>query len=224
MGQDMNAMPVEAIHHAHSLVLYLLAQEAHERAVAAVDTSPTILARDVIVVVILTAAAMEANVDEIAAGGRGTGVPELAAMEVAVRAVENEREPNGAMRKYEVAAEVLHHPFDKGRQPYQSGSDLMALRDAIVHVKSTVVRVADGTPDMPAVVRQLYQRKIARRPVLPEGQLASWLDYIQTPAVSEWAQRAALAMMRHLTEHLPTLPGDYERLRHRWDNTKLNPR
>ena len=124
---------------AHSVHIWLIACEARDRAIERGD--PDHPPSDAIVATVLSAAATEAFINELAefiAAARvrldETLSTELRAFADAILRIE---ESHGSLQdKYLMAAQTLGgSPFDKGTNPFQDFDTLMKLRNDLMHSK-----------------------------------------------------------------------------------------
>jgi hypothetical protein len=158
---------------------------------------------DTISAIMLAAAATEAFINDMAEmigvcrqnasdfmGAELT--PEVCACADAIFDAEFARDP--VPQKYFVASKALGQPFDRGRDPFQSFSKLITLRNEVVHIKANR---ADGKHTGVSVTKELAQRGLTVK--VPLGEL-SWFDQIQSPQMAEWACKSAIDLIFAMLE------------------------
>jgi hypothetical protein len=99
-------------------------------------------------------------------------------------------------------------PFDKGTAPYQDFSALVDLRNALMHVKSSVEVGIEGDRPVfrrPKVLETLQQKKLlASFPANSEDMTgASWTEAVSTPACARWACNTAAETAKAILSGLP---------------------
>ena len=103
--------------------------------------------------------------------------------------------------KYMAASKALGHRFDRGAAPFQAFEQLVNLRNAIMHIKST--RAGERHSGQ-RITADLVQRGIAfDRPGL---QTLPWFDKLQSPPAAVWACESALAIILAIEGMVPTGP------------------
>lgn len=204
-------MPVSYVHSAH---IWLTACEARNRATEAVMKDPNAWPTDSIVAILLSAAATEAFINELAELITVTKVQfeaflsnELKAFADVIDEVEESR--GSLLLKYLMAAYTLRgSPFDKGTNPFQDFATLVALRNDIMHLKpkDRTVIGPDGIESVtnPKYIVALQNRGIARTPS-PNVSL-SWLNSLQTAEVAVWAAKAAHEIILAVLDLIPDDP------------------
>ena len=164
-------MPVSYVHSAH---IWLTACEARNRATEAVKKDPNAWPTDSIVAILLSAAATEAFINELAELITVMKVQfeaflsnELKAFADVIDEVEESR--GSLLLKYLMAAYTLRgSPFDKGTNPFQDFATLVALRNDIMHLKpkDRTVIGPDGEElarGLVALSSEELQRSLGRR-------------------------------------------------------------
>jgi hypothetical protein len=122
--------------------------------------------------------------------------------------------------KYDMAMFVLRgEMYSHGTQPYQDFSDLIRLRNAIMHIKRGD-QYEFGSPTNPGLVpttmdkvmEGLWSRNVLAEP--PPGEFSDWLDLLGTQAVAKWACNAASAIVLSVLDAIPDsiLKGQANRL------------
>ncbi len=108
--------------------------------------------------------------------------------------------------KYQLAGWILGgHVFDKGANPYQDFLHLVAVRNALVHMKllDKIPVSSDGKlgfVEIPGVVQRLPKKVLQN---VPPGVNTTWLDRIGTAAMAQWACDAASAMVQTTVQFAP---------------------
>ncbi|WP_329000871.1 hypothetical protein OHA18_41380 [Kribbella sp. NBC_00709] len=197
----------------HWFSYLMIAREAHERAVAWREDSPSVVSGDGLVAVVFAALSVEAFINELtemAARSTSLSPPtENGVMTDLGRTLSEIEDAKGPVElKYQMAFKILSGTtLSPGEQPYQDFKKLVQLRNDLVHL-----RHRDRTDDagyvspMSGVVRDLQQRRITltrgRMPGdVPGG--TSWLDELRSPEIAAWACRAAASIITTLGEMLP---------------------
>ena len=154
---------------------------------------------DALVAILFSAATLEAFVTELALMAQSDAALFGHKPLQSVAAVLNEAEASrGSVRlKFLLAKVVLGgETYDKGSQPYQDFDTLLAIRDAIIHMKPEEIT---GEP------HKLLQR-LRAKDLCEDGQPgvnASWLGQVSTRAVARWACNTVVAMVEPLKACLP---------------------
>lgn len=194
----------------HSVELLLIAFAARNRAYVDFQR-PNALTSDSITAIVLSAAASEAFVHELAdhieVWGRNASrwapdaiSPPLAAYAAAMSELEESHAP--VTLKYLVAALALSgHAFVRDRAPFQDFADLIRLRNALMHMKPAS---SDDPHQGRRITEALAQRGIAIK-VEPTTQFP-WLNRLEVPAVAEWACTTSRAMILAVLDLIP--PGN----------------
>lgn len=98
--------------------------------------------------------------------------------------------------------------YSHGAQPYQDFSDLIRLRNTIMHIKRGD-QYEFGSPTnaglvpttMDKVMDGLRSRNLLAEP--PAGEFSDWLDLLGTRAVAKWACDAASAIVLSVLDAIP---------------------
>jgi len=177
----------------NSRILFRVAVSAYER----LKSAPADKAggqNDALIAILFSAATLEAFVSELALMARSDaalfGHKPLQSVATVLDEAETSR---GSVRlKFLLAKAVLDGEiYDKGSQPYQDFYTLLAIRDAIIHMKPEEIT---GAP------HKLLQR-LRARDLCADAQPsvnASWLSQISTRAVARWACNTVAAMVESL--------------------------
>jgi hypothetical protein len=109
-------------------------------------------------------------------------------------------------------------PFDKGSAMYQDFSALVDLRNALIHVKSSVeVGIGDDRPvfGRPKVLETLQRKKLlAAFPADSEDMTgASWMEAVSTPSCARWACNSAAETAKAILSELPSNEPAWETIR-----------
>jgi transcriptional regulator with XRE-family HTH domain len=196
--------------HLHATQVLLLAFRARNRAIkeyadrAQREDTTSILTPDSNVAIVLAAASTEAFVNELAEyvglsrqnASEWRHLPQavLAAADE-VFAAEDARER--VTDKYVFAAGALSKPFDKGALLFQDFVRLVALRNAIMHIKPARLDIEHSGEQ---VAEQLATRGLAKKRAETFG--LPWFDRLQTPGVARWAcesgRNIILAMLERI--------------------------
>jgi len=165
-----------------------------------------------VIAVVFAAASIEALMNEVTewvdfeipeeedAGDRI--IPEVKAFSGVIKEAEQCRVPLGV--KFLLASALLTgHSYEKGSEPFQDFAVLMRVRDAVMHLKPSVMMYDGETSWMEAgkVLRELEQRKLVTR---REPRVAAdLLTQISNPAVARWAVGAAADMAQSFVRLFP---------------------
>jgi hypothetical protein len=158
---------------------------------------------DALVAVLFSAATLEAFVPELALMAQSDSALFGDKRLQSVAGVLDEAEASrGSVRlKFILAKSILSgETYDKGQEPYQDFDALIALRDAIIHMKPEQIT---GEP------HKLLQR-LRAKDLCEDGQpnlTASWLGQISTRAVARWACNTVVEMVESLMACLPPKAG-----------------
>jgi hypothetical protein len=189
-------------------VLLGVAKAAYERTSEAVSDRAS-QGTDALVSVVFSALALEAFVNEMAAmADMPAPHPEPASVATFVRGWKEIEEKRGSTEaKFMLASEVFAgNPYDKGAPPYQDFSDLMFLRNALVHLRPVERLVLDRETRflMPVEPHDALKR-LRNKSVLDESgePFVSWISRITTRAVAHWACNTAVQMVRSILHMLP---------------------
>jgi hypothetical protein len=180
-------------------ILYNLARAAYERMN---DAESDLMwgKTDAMVCLLFSAATLEAFIMELALllpnDAMLSGVAALQATADAIDLAEDSR--GSVQLKFQLAKYVLTgRPYDKGSQPYQDFDALVAIRNAIVHMKPVAI-----TEDPNKLLLALRARKLCEEP--KPGVTASWIGQICTRAVGRWACNVVVEMVDHLKGCIPS--------------------
>ncbi len=205
-----------AVVSAHSGHIWLIACDARDRAIERVKNDPDHPPSDAIVAIILSAAATEAFINELAEVIAMTRVrldetlsTEVRAFADAIREIE---ESHGSLQdKYLTAAQTLRgSPFDKGTNPFQDFDTLVKLRNDLMHAKPKDGLEIDAngalSTAVPKHITALQQRRLARTPC--QGVNISWFDTLTTEKMATWAPKTAHAIILAVLDLIPDGPFD----------------
>ena len=176
-----------------SFGLWNMARDASVRAGLSLPDPSSNPTSDATVAVVMAAASAEAFINELAYLLGRLDEPEepSKAFVAAVSQLEAERAPTTL--KYLVASLILSGKMlDRGRQPFQDFSDLMRLRNAIMHLD----------PSGPPGVYKRFLRSPLSHSYEDEGGLL-WLLDIQTEKMAEWACDAAFNIVCTVRDMVP---------------------
>jgi len=100
---------------------------------------------------------------------------------------------------------IARKPYDKGANPYQDFSLLIALRNELVHRKAERYEVdaADAPLTTNALLERLRSKNITAEPRMGANQVWGLFSAIETRAVARWALAAAAAMMKDVAASAP---------------------
>jgi hypothetical protein len=199
--------------------LLRIAWSARERAFAA-KTDQVNWSADTTVAIILSAAAAEGFINELAElMKRRSKCPELLRVPPQVSAFADEverieKKRKGIRAKYRAAAQHLDtHPFDENVDPFKAFDRLVTLRDDHMHLKpnlDTEHRTGAGlyytTPA--AYVQEFSTSGLAQK--VEEGDSLSWLNRLQTAEMADWACRASLNIILAVLDMFPDVPFGYD--------------
>ena len=194
----------------HAASIWLTACEARNRAIDTVQKEPNAWPMDSIVAIVLSAAATEAFINELAeliamSNSRHENIlsQELRAFAVVIEEIEQSR--GSLLLKYLMAAQTLRgFPFDKSSNPFQDFATLITLRNDVMHLKPRDTDVVtDGIQSIavPKYVVALQQRKLARTP--PPNVGMSWFNRLQTTEIASWAPRVARDIILAVLDLIP---------------------
>ncbi|HVH72059.1 MAG TPA: hypothetical protein VNB49_13225, partial [Candidatus Dormibacteraeota bacterium] len=182
--------------------LFDIARKAAERHVK------TNAAEDGLTAIVFAAVSLEALVNELhelvslEIAEDEVPHPKLSAFVQIVREIENS---HGLTRlKYLLASYVLRgRTYDKGAQPYQDYELLTKLRDALVHLKPTVLVEENGDTDVgiEGVFKQLQKRGLVES--LPANVLSTLPALVSTNSVVKWAMEVAASMAQSFISMFP---------------------
>ena len=167
-----------------------------------------------IISVVFAAASLEALINEVS---------ELAELEVQVATEDDQRDEDEPLRafagamseiersrgsiqlKFIVASLILKgHPYRKGLQPFQDFSLLMALRNAIMHLRpTTFARLGETEVQITfdGVLNELSARGLIKRP--PPNTVTSLVGEAGQPKVARWAVNTAADMAQSFLSLFP---------------------
>ena len=96
-------------------------------------------------------------------------------------------------------------PYDKGANPYQDFSLLIALRNELVHRRTERYEVdaSDAPLTTNALLERLRSKNIIAEPLSSKPQVWGFFLAIETPAVARWALATAAAMMKDIAAAAP---------------------
>jgi hypothetical protein len=128
--------------------------------------------------------------------------PKLSAFVQIVREIENS---HGSTRlKYLLGSYVLRgRSYEKGSQPYQDYELLTKLRDALVHLKPTVLVEENGDTEIgiEGVFKQLQKRGLVES--LPANVVSTLPALVSTKSVVKWAVEVAATMAQSFISMFP---------------------
>jgi len=165
---------------------------------------------DAIVAVLLAVASLEGFINELAdMASVFRGDPRLAMLAEIVQDLE---EDGASLRtKFRIAKWILtSEPYDEGKRPYQDFKTLLALRNALVHLKSEKFDFdretgSVATDKAPPFLRDLEAKKLLRVITTSPSARAPWVARVSTSAVALWSCDTAKAMAQSLIDVLPNL-------------------
>jgi hypothetical protein len=168
-----------------------------------------VLADDAITAIVMAAAAAEAFVNELADNiglvrqNASNWMPLNATVHAASDAILDVEFLKGSVvEKYLEAAKALNSRIDRGSLPFQDFERLIALRNAIMHVKP--VRPNERHSGE-AVTDELGRRSIA---ISTQISKLPWFDRLMTPEVARWACKSARAAILDLFSKVPVSAPD----------------
>ena len=152
---------------------------------------------DAITAIMLSVAAIEAFINEMAAevemveknlSPSDPSDARVIAFGTAMSELENSKA--SLTLKYQLAAQVLQgRMFLRGEPPFQDFATLVSLRNDVTHVKNLVEHDAGSRMQLgtkpSARIRDLQQRALARKTETDVSM--SWLNTLETTAIAEWA-------------------------------------
>jgi hypothetical protein len=203
----------------HANVLWRMACEARDRATTLLAQQPDAAATDVTVAIVLSAAAAEGFINELAemchpdfTGARhhGVRVPQnVSSFGEAMREIEKNR--GSTLFKYLMASYTLSGTmFDKGANPYQDLALLFDLRDMHMHLKpidqAGRLEGEMRTTVLPKKIQTFQTRGLARPSTRDRG--ISWFYALQTEAMARWSCETSLNMMLSVLNMISDYPGD----------------
>ena len=96
-------------------------------------------------------------------------------------------------------------PYDKGAQPYQDFSLLIALRNELVHRKAEryEVDIMHAPLTTNALLERLRSKNITAERRSPVPLVQGFFPAIETPAVAKWALTTAAALMKDVAAVAP---------------------
>lgn len=192
--------------HFHAKTMLMIARGAAIRARDDADR-PNALTSDSILAIVMSAAATEAFINELAEhvpfaalGYRKDDsmiLPPITAC--SDRLIELEKQRADTNEKYLEASNALDgQAFRKGAPPFQDFALLMDLRNAIMHVKP---KIGSTNHSGTKLADALAQRGLA---IAGTGDGAlPWFDRLMTPAVAEWSHASALAIVQGVLSKMP---------------------
>lgn len=184
----------------NSRTLFRLAKEALSRINSGdSDTSPG--QHDALAAIVFSTAALEAAVEELSLtariAARAQGMPPY--LHTLAAALELAEEGRASVRvKYNLAKLITTGvTFDRSSQPYQDFSDLVKLRDSVVHLKPAPVSEAQSKLEERLRAKGICAQRQSR-------ELADWVRCVSTRAVAKWAcgvpRRVADAFLEAATD------------------------
>jgi hypothetical protein len=192
--------------------------DARDRAADAARANLDDTQRDATVAIILSAAAAEGFINEVAAfvsemvGPGGFLADTLTAQWTAFASLLNELEEGHASPKvkYLAASVLLGRPFDKGQNPFQDFALLMRLRDDHMHLKpkaSLRAKGQDFVMEPPPYIKGFQGRGLAR--TFPADVSAPWISHIQTAEMAKWAVVTARSIIHAVLDMSPDSDGSF---------------
>lgn len=172
---------------------------------------------------IMAAICAEAFIDEFAFSlSRANKVPELARIGTILQQLEESRVQ--ITEKYKIASQLLPGiPYDSGREPFQSFSHLIKLRNSLAHPKIELTKP-------PKWFSYFVAKGLVVESVAGESPLKEWMTQLQSKSSASWACRSTANIILHLIERIKqpcteyTVPGIYQRLRSGWEWTETDTR
>jgi hypothetical protein len=212
----------------HARTILLMACRARNRTIKSyADRTAAgevgVLTDDAITAIVMAAAAAEAFINELAdnIGLVRQNASDWMPLEPTVRAASDaildvEFYRGSLVEKYLEAAKALKNRFDKGNLPFQDFERLIALRNAIMHVKP--VR-SNERHSGEAVTDELARRGIGM--AATTGQLP-WFDRLMAPEVARWACQSARTVILDLFSKIPVgAPDAFDMERRLYGNDAL---
>lgn len=160
-----------------------------------------VLTDDAITAIVLAAAAAEAFVNELADNvgliRQNTSHRRLDAKVCAASdaILDVEFLKGSVANKYLGAAKALGSPFSRGNQPFQDFDRLIALRNAVMHVKPVKPVKPNEKHSGEVETDQLGLQSIA---ISSQTSSLQWFDRLMTPEVARWACKSARAVILDL--------------------------
>lgn len=191
----------------HSVEMLLIACTARDRAIAD-GNRLNALTTDSIVAIVLSAAATEAFIHELADhidvwrtnAADWPDVNMTEEMKTFADVIDDlEESRSSVVAKYSIGSLVIAgKSFRRDKAPYQDFKDLIGVRNAIMHSKpaSRSMDTHSGTK----IAKKLAQRGIA---INAEGAHIQWFNQLETPAVAQWACASAHAIILGLIDLIP---------------------
>lgn len=201
----------------HSSQLWLIANQARQRAIDAAKESPDAPAVDAVVAIIFSAAAAEGFINELASclidGADAAFIPaDLTQFAQTIQSLESTHK--STLIKYSQGWHTLaKRPIDETQNPYRDLELLFGLRDMIIHPKA---RNQAGPPKgrpggrrathkMPDLVVKFQKMGLATRSHKDVGM--SWFSALQTDKMADWACKASFHMIVAILNLIPDLHG-----------------
>jgi len=207
--EERSAPEYGSLVHFHAGTILLVACRARNRAVKSYADrtaagEPGVLADDAITAIVMAAAAAEAFVNELADNiglvrqNSSDWMPLDATVHAASDAILDVEFLKGTViEKFLGAANALEKPFERGKLLFQDFERLIALRNAIMHVKP----VRPGEKHSGDEVTE----ELARRAIAISTQVSKlpWFDRLMMPDVARWACKSARAVILELLSKVP---------------------
>lgn len=126
--------------------------------------------------------------------------------------------------KYELVCSALNAGHEKGHEPFQSFSDLMAVRDRLMHPKAGSgmldLDTLDTTDD-DRLARALEGRGILEK--AGKKMNTHWVGLIQTQAAALWACTTASKVVQDLIASVSDWPASEDSKNVSWKEVELEP-
>jgi hypothetical protein len=220
----------------HSYVLWTLAWEARDRAVRVHERCPGNYTSDALTAIIEAAAAIEGFLNELSDGvhveqsineemaqrGEPARYRILPGLDSFAKEWDRiEAEYGRTTQKCVAALQCLSGAlFDRGTELYQNLADLIRLRECLMHLRTRdVIRPMRGSTGPEATLtigepegRIKFIKRLMQKGLTWQAADAdigtTWVYLLETPAMADWACRAARAMILAILNLIPDGPGD----------------
>ncbi len=158
-----------------------------------------------LVAIVFAAASLEAFINELteAALRRYSESPEsIQSFATLLNEVEESR---GSTRlKFQLGWAILTgKPYDKGKPPYQDFSNLLKLRDQIMHLKPQNATEFTSVDDLVDKESFKLVSGLPKNLLADDDNPGNWIEAINTQAVARWACNTACEMVASILDALP---------------------
>jgi hypothetical protein len=180
----------------HSFTYLTIAREATQRASEAFAQNSAVMLPDALIAITMSAFAVEAFINEVAvladmeARMTTTEQGRFRSLANILDEIESSRGPTPL--KYQAAALVLSgETFPKGEAPFQPFTELVRLRDLLVHPKPLDRRPdSSGFTAASTLIQNFDQRGLTRRHQAGTPRMP-WLSELQSVPLARWANDSA---------------------------------